>query len=126
MKINHEPLTNEENLTVLRRLKEKLSLPLVAVDSRTTGDKHTECNWGMCSCAPDVYTTELRTWPERELLRGGVYGTRRHGHCPFDKREKLGFNGCFWTCRVFQDGLSDPVEAVRLFELRIKQLEKKI
>ncbi len=69
-------------------------------DSTTTGDKYTICTLGLCD-------------NEIKQSQDGLYRENRHA-CPHDRRffdqagnalpppdDKGCFNGCFYTCRVF-------------------------
>jgi hypothetical protein len=97
-------------------------LELRAVDSDTIGDKYTHCSWGMCSEDleqwPDV---EDHLFPEEfpERISPKYLGPGQK--CPMDRRTGGEGWGCFYSCRVFQDGLKDRAVALKLYD---EELEK--
>ena len=61
-------MTVPQTITLLERIRDhRLSLPVVAVDSDTIGDKHTHCNWGLCTVDAEIITPDMRHWPDEEI-----------------------------------------------------------
>lgn len=90
----------------IRRAAIADGVELVADDCIMIGMKHTTCTWG--------------AHEERN--------SRRH-RCPFDQRKtsdlKHDFNGCFYTCRIFQipGKKVNKHEAIKLYGEVINELE---
>jgi len=120
-------LSDERHLAAMERMRERIAsgVKLDAVDSETTGDKYTDCSWGMCSMDPEFWPVEDRMFPDREPIvssyRSGPDGlvpiphvsSKYHDEgqfCPFDRRPRAtdpmpnSPSGCFSRCRIFSPG----------------------
>lgn len=100
----------------LRRLRKRIAdgLDLCAFDSTTTGDKYTQCSWGLCSPDKEQWPDKFdHLWPLHFEKYGRVAPRyRQKGQmCPIDLRagakegkyDKLAMmQGCFFTCRIFE------------------------
>ncbi len=115
-------LTVEQHLQALEVLKNKIqTVPLSGFDSEVTGDKDTQCTWGLCCREEDRWPKDTRVWPDRPLIDGMVYGIKEHLGCPMDKREVKSVYGCFYHCRFFQGPKPTREQALELVQLEIKK-----
>ena len=91
-----------------------------ADDCTTVGNKHTECNWGVCTGDKDLVPyPELHTFP-KDFDRFGRVSTLRNpdGHkCPMDRGDGQPGCGCFYSCRIFnpKGEVPTPLEAIELY-----------
>lgn len=146
-------LTDEQHLSTLIRMRARIAgettptPELVANDSTTTGDKHTECSWGMCNDDPTFWLHGELMFPDRPplirlMLKKGSRTVeevpsvsskyhQQHQLCPFDRREDgekpMTPNGCFYTCRVFRP--SGPItreQALAMFDATIARFQARM
>lgn len=117
-------LNDKEYLTILKRMREKianLTDKVWGYDDTTIGSKHTECNVGLCSDDPDVYTRDMNLFPEQYPERvSSKYRERKH-YCPLSKKRRS--EGCFYDCLYFQDHLTNKKKILELYDKRIMELE---
>lgn len=108
----------------LRRARDRIEdgLELEFWDDETVGSKSTECSWGMCTTAEEQWPdADDQTWPESYRKHGRVAPRQfplRAG-CPLDRAtgtKDESHLGCFYRCRVFQDGLRDRTGALNLYD----------
>lgn len=100
-------LTEEQYLSILRKIKETISeegFTVYCWNSTTVGNKFTESNCGFCN---DAYIDKdmalfPHQFPERKTMK---YRGENH-KCPFDARKKPGIlgwgYGCFDECYLFK------------------------
>ena len=102
-------------------------------DCETTGQKNTECTWGLC------YQDRVM-WPEPrdhifpyDFLNEGRVSPVDHppGTCPMDQRPMLvdgkpstEVRGCFYTCRFFQGPQPTRSAYFRLIRDKIQEVEE--
>lgn len=114
-------LSNAEYRSVLSRVLKQIEdgAKLVSDNCNDTGNKHTECSWGLCDPA---------NYPKNELLFGRSEKYRNKKQlCPLDKRlhglAPMNANGCFYTCMHFQDGFGsdrgDRIKALEFYQITI-------
>jgi hypothetical protein len=118
-------LSNDRYIAALERIKKQIEngSDLISEDSNDIGNKYTSCTWGLCS-------RYREQWPDEEdwlsEYNDKIVNSRYQDngqHCPMDKDQdenSMAF-GCFYRCRVFQDGLRDREEAIKLYEITIKE-----
>jgi len=119
------PLTDEQYLQVLKSARAVLDriTEAHAFDDTTIGHKVTESNVGLCN--DGLTTKETAKWPDEFPSRRSMKSLQAHHKCPLDKRTEGDFAwGCFYHCRVFQDGLSDIEEMKVLYDEAIASFEK--
>jgi len=123
-------LSDERYLAALKRLKAVVAqgVELNAEDSTTPGDKYTTTTWGLCSEDPAHWPDKFdHLWPHSFETEGRVAPLHlaQHQLCPFDKRDKGGVNGCFYSCRIFQGPKPTREQALELYDMRISQAEER-
>lgn len=121
-------LTKEQTLTVLKKILETIkNEQLWGEDSTAIGNKHTHCNWGVCTNSLKVYSKpEMHTFPQDFVDHGRSSPlSLKNISCPMRKGKNQ--NGCFYQCRVFQESQEVPAkeEAIKLYEKTIQKLERK-
>lgn len=95
----------------LRRMRDRIAgeIPLRLADSNTSGDKFTNCSWGMCSGDPEQWPDpDDHIWPVSFTREGRVAPRSQQDtqFCPMDRQDNkqaalFGPGGCFDRCRMF-------------------------
>lgn len=113
-------MSNERYKAALVRIRTQIEngSELIAVDSTTIGDKFTHCSWGLCSCSPEQWPDKEDRLFDRDYPLAILY--RQKGqNCPFDEQpdREFGPDGCFRTCRIFQNRGNPPTreEAIKRY-----------
>lgn len=119
-------LTDEQYLKVLEDQLSRLidGKVVESFDCTDTGMKHTETNVGVCD--DGLVTKDNSMWPEQFPHRKDMKYRRSHHICPLDKRHKGAAGGCFYRCRVFQEGLKDIREIKSYYARRIGQMRYRV
>jgi len=96
-------LSPDRILVALKRLREKVSSSkLSGYDDTTVGCKNTECEWGLCSDSPKLWSdAQDHIFPYEFLNRERVTPLQSKGVCPLQV-ESDNSSGCFHSCRFFQ------------------------
>ena len=114
-------LTDQQYLTTLKLGRNLLNTIKKAdgFDCNIIGCKNTETNIGLCN--PELVTKETSLWPERKVMKY----RKNHHKCPLDWRtlDKLGTNGCFYTCRFFKKKEFNIENIKRLYDERILEVK---
>ena len=123
-------LTDKQYKETLIRFRDSVTrIPLTLIDSDITGDKDTQASWGLCSRLKAQWPDpETHKWPgdSRDDGKPDIYGIKdlqNHQRCPMDRRPKDFLSGCYYKCAIFQGGLSDRAEALKLYDERIKDVQ---
>lgn len=119
-------LTKRQYLTVLKRMRKKIATSTEKVsgyDDTTVGCKHTECNVGLCSDDPKVYTKAMNLFPEQYPARVSSKYRRDDHCCPLSGKGVS--SGCFYNCLFFKRHLVDRGTILELYDNRIREVEKK-
>lgn len=128
---NVRKLTPDRVIAALQRLRARvLRLPLDGYDDTTVGNKSTECTWGLCSHAPDLWP-EARDhiWPYSFLNEGRVAPLDiPAGSCPMqDMTRHRDGNGCFWSCKFFSTARGQQIPSRQQYldsiDAKIKELQ---
>ena len=127
-------LSNDSYKKVLVRLRDRIAngLELNAKDSTDSGNKYTECTWGLCSDEKQTWPdAKEHLWPDLFLKDGRVAPRYRTTEqlCPMDTREPGGdefamLQGCFYTCKVFSRGknpLPTREQTIKFYDYRLTQ-----
>jgi len=127
--IGQRKMTGEQYFRWLFFNKNRIenNLSLVFWDDNTVGNKDMYCSWGMCSndvaSYPDVdYWKHLGLTKIYDKTRIDIIDKKKHHVCPFDSRlgtsENMD-NGCFYTCKIFNNKIKTKDEAIELFDKAI-------
>ncbi len=119
-------LTKRQYLTVLKRLRKKIATSTEKAsgyDDVTVGAKHTECNVGLCSDDPKIYTKPMNLFPEQYPARVSSKYRRDEHCCPLSGKGVSG--GCFYNCLFFKRGLTDKKRILELYDDRIREVQRK-
>lgn len=135
--------TDDRWLLALKRMLAlvKGDTRLKFIDSTQTGNKFTECSWGMCTDARRAWPdAQDHLWPDEFVKHGRVAPLYRESwqKCPLDRRRtmpdtdkrKFDSNGCFYTCAVFQANRANPAptreQTIELYQLTIAETEARM
>ncbi len=143
----HMYLTDEQYLDLMKKIRKDIDgvTEIFAEDSTMIGNKYTITNIGLCAEAFDekgsvfskskYVTRETAMWPKDFDKIGKVKYDypqmfamkyrQSNQLCPLDKRNKGGFNGCFYTCRAFKDKTLTMQEVKCLYDEAIQKEENK-
>ena len=119
-----DKLTDKQYLELLKKARALLDRidKAYAYDDTTIGCKSTDSNVGLCN--EGLTTKEMAMWPEHFPSRLSRKYRQSNHKCPLDKRTDGDYQwGCFYHCRVFQDGLKDVEEMKRLYDAAIEAEE---
>ena len=119
-------LTNKEYHQLLLLAQENLNKieTVTGEDSTSIGNKYTITNIGLCN--DEIVPKELSMFPEDYPRRKGSKYRLSNHKCPLDKREHLDdlSNGCFYSCRFFQDSLRDIKVIQKLYKECIEEIHE--
>jgi hypothetical protein len=123
----------------LLRMKERINSEGKATgyDDNTIGNKNTECRWGACDQAEDMWPdAEDHIWPHKfkTLKRIAPLDVPNalSQWCPLDRRAGQTYDesnidhlqGCFYSCRFFQPEKGDELPKERVLGLYDKAIAR--
>ena len=122
-------LPPERTKLALIRIRDAIAAgrPLNFYDDTTPGNKSMSCSWGLCHDSAETWPdAQDHVFPKDFEKRRRITPLESRQLCPMDTRSEAAFNGCFYTCRVFQATRKSPpptrAEALALYDEAISKL----